>query len=919
MTTPLLTTKLYIPPVRPELVSRPHLIEQLNAGLDRKLTLISAPAGFGKTTLLSEWVGGCQRPVAWLSLDESDSDPARFFTYFIAALQRVDPGIGQGAQAMMQSPQPPPPEALLTTLINEIAAVSQPFILVFDDYHLINAPPIHQQLAFLLEHQPPQMHLVIATREDPPLPLSRLRARGQTGEIRQADLRFTPEETADFLRRVTQTDLSCADVAALQQRTEGWIAGLQLVALSIRGHDDVSRLVQSFTGSHRYILDYLMDEVFHQQPEETRTFLLQTSILNRLSGPLCNAVTGQENGQDILEHLESANLFVIPLDDERHWYRYHHLFGDLLRHYLKQEVGSQGLTSLHRRACAWLVQHDLKAEALHHAIAGEDFDRAADLIEAIAEAMVLRGAVKTVQSWIDALPHDLVRNRPLLSVIHAWAFHTNGQREAVEPHLRDAERGLQALGLPDDDPFVSDLRGHIAAMRASNARHRKDLPLFFRYAEEALGLLAEDDLIVRTTVSANLGLAHMLRGDLMAAVKALWEAQSLGQASGNVISAVNCVGFQTAVLIAQGQLRQAAELCRHTIDHHLDHYPKPLPTLGHVHANLARVLYEWNDLEAAAAHLEQSVVLGEQTHLPSTVRFRASLLAWIRQIQGADGDAAPLPQQVAAIADRERCPEPVEGQTDLNDVDFTAWRVRLWLAQNNVAVAAAWAEAYRAGEVQPQIWHPYGDLALARVLIAQQRLEDALDMLAQISQSAQEAGGTGWVIEARILEALAFQTMSETDRALTALSQGLSLAEPESYVRTFVDGGEPMAALLRQAGLRGIAPHYVGQLLAAFGPSTRLRTGTGEPESKPLEAALRQAQDAAAQEAMPILAFHEALTERELEILRLIDAGLSNREIAEALYISLNTIKTHTKSLYSKLNVHSRTQAINRARDLKLL
>ena len=901
MATPILTTKLYIPRVYPNLVPRPRLIERLDEGLrlGHRLTLVSAPAGSGKTTLVTEWLHSADRPFTWLSLDEGDNDPVRFLTYLVAALHKVDGDIGQAMQSLLGSPQLPPVEMLMTALINDIAATPTPFALVLDDYHVIGDASILKAMGFLLEHQPPQIHLVIATREDLPLSLSRLRARGQMTEIRAHDLRFTIEEVALFLNEAMGLNLSDEDVAALEARTEGWIAGLQLAALSMQGRDDLSGFVTAFSGSHRYILDYLADEVLHQQPEETRTFLLQTSILNRLSGPLCNAVTGQENGQDILEHLESANLFVIPLDDERHWYRYHHLFGDLLRHYLKQEVGAQGLTSLHRRACAWLVQHDLKAEALHHAIAGEDFDRAADLIEAIAEATVLRGAVKTVQSWIDALPHDLVRKRPLLSVIHAWAFHTNGQREAVEPHLRDAERALQALGLPDDDPFVSDLRGHIAAMRASNARHRNDLPLFFRYAEEALGLLAEDDLIVRTTVSANLGLAHMLRGDLMAAVKALREAQSLGQASGNVISAVNCVGFQTAVLIAQGQLRQAAELCRHTIDHHLDHYPKPLPTLGHVHANLARVLYEWNDLEAAATHLEQGVVLGEQTYLPSTVRFRASLLGWIRQIQGAHGDTVALPRQVVAIADRERCPEPVEGQTDLDDVDFTAWRVRLWLAQNNVAAAEAWVEAYQAGEAPPQLWRPYGDLALARVLIAQQRLGETLDMLAQIRQSAQEAGGTGWVIEALILEALAFQSMGETDRALTALSQALSLAEPEGYVRTFVDEGEPMPALLRQAGLRGVAPHYVGQLLAAFGP--------GEPA------------EAAVQEAVPALAFHEALTQRELQILRLVDAGLSNREIAEALYISLNTVKTHTKSLYSKLNVHSRTQAINRARDLKLL
>jgi LuxR family maltose regulon positive regulatory protein len=913
MAVSLLTTKLYIPPPHSNLVPRPRLIQWLDEGLrlGRWLTLVSAPAGSGKTTLVTEWLRSADRPFTWLSLDESDNDPGRFIAYLVAALQKVDGEIGQATQSLLGLPQLPPIETLMTALINDIAATSTPFALVLDDYHVIDNASILQVTGFLLEHQPLQIHLVIATREDLPLPLSRLRARGQMTEIRARDLRFTVGEAALFLNEAMGLDLSEEDVAALEARTEGWIAGLQLAALSMQGRDDLSGFIAAFSGSHRYILDYLADEVLHQQSEEIHTFLLQTSILNRLSGPLCDAVTGQENGQDILEQLESANLFIIPLDDERHWYRYHHLFGDLLRHYLRQEVGAQGLTSLHRRACEWLAQHDLEVEALHHAIAGEDFDRAADLIEAIAEATVLRGAAKTVRNWIDALPDSLMRKSPFLCVIHAWAFHVDGRRDAVELRLQDAERALQALGLPDDDPFVSNLCGHIAAMRASNARHRDDLSLFFRYAEEALDLLAEDELTVRTMLSANLGLAHMLRGDLATAVKALREAQSLGQASGNVISAVNCVGFQAAVLIVQGRLRQAAELCRRTIEHHLEHYPRPLPTLGHVYANLARILYEWNDLGGAAFHLEQGVVLGEQTHLPSTVRFRASLLACIGQIQGADGDAPPLPRQVAAIVEQE--------QRNLDDVDFAAWRVQLWLREGNVAAAEAWAEAYQAGEAQPRIWRPYGDLALARVLIAQQRLGDVLDLLAQIRQSAQEAGGTGWVIEARILEALVLQTMGEPDRALSALSQALSLAEPEGYVRTFVDEGEPMAVLLRRAGLSGVAPHYVGQLLAAFGPSTMLRAGTGEPEGKPVEAAFRQAQDVAAREATPTLAFREALTERELEILRLIDAGLSNREIAEALYISLNTVKTHTKGLYSKLNVHSRTQAINRARDLKLL
>ena len=402
MTTPILATKLYIPPVRPELVSRPRLIERLNAGLHRKLTLISAPAGFGKTTLVTEWLNSAERPFTWLSLDENDNDPARFLTYLVAALQKTDPVIGQAAQAMMQAPQPPPPESLLTTLINDIAATPHPFALVLDDYHLIHTLPIHQQLAFLLEHQPPRMHLVIASREDPPLPLSRLRARGHTVEIRQDDLRFTVEETADFLHRAMRLDLSSADVNALRQRTEGWIAGLQLVALSLRGSDDVHRSVQSFTGSHRYVLDYLIEEVFRCQPADVQDFLLKTSILGRFTAPLCNTVAERDDSRELLLALEQANLFIVPLDESRQWYRYHRLFAELLRHRLEIE-SPDGIAHLHRRACQWYADHGFTADAIRHALAALDWERASDLILSTHSSLLKRGEVVTLLGWFQAL------------------------------------------------------------------------------------------------------------------------------------------------------------------------------------------------------------------------------------------------------------------------------------------------------------------------------------------------------------------------------------------------------------------------------------------------------------------------------------------------------------------------------------
>lgn len=916
MSIPILTTKLYIPPPRSDLIPRPHLIERLEEGLrlGGKLTLVSAPVGFGKTTSVTEWLHKAEHPFTWLSLDEGDNETTRFFAYLIAALQQVDKNIGATLSTLLETPQPPGMDVLMTTLVNDISAVATTFVLVLDDYQVIDKPDVHQAIVFLLEHQPHPMHLVIITREDPPLPLSRLRVRRLMTELREGDLRFTQEETVTFLNQAMGLTLTPEEVAELEAQTEGWVAGLQLAALALQGamstqgQQDPSGFIQSLTGSQRYILDYLTEEVLRQQPEPIRDFLLHTSILQRLCGPLCDAILGKDgeeqgdrrelfatpqhpaSGQEILEYLERANLFIVPLDGERRWYRYHHLFSDLLRYYLKQKIGSPGLIELHRRACAWLARHDLKADAIQHAIAAGDFDRTADLIEEIADIMINRGSVTTLQNWIGALPDGLLQKRPFLCVIHAWTYHAGGQRDAVEPRLREAELALQALGRPDGDPYVSDLRGHIAVMRASQARHHNNLPLFFHYAAEALDLLAEDNLMVRTTVEANLGLAYMLEVDLKSAERFLREAQSLGQASGNVISALNCVGFLAAIYIAQGQLRQAARLCRQTIDRHLKDYRTPLPTLGHVHANLARILYEWNDLEAAAAHLEQAIVLGERTRLPSTVRFRASMLAWIKQIQNSD--PITLPRQIATIADREA--------NDVDDVDFTAWRIRMWLAQNNVAAAISWAEAYRADEVKPQVWRPYGDLALARVYLTQQEFELALEHLAQIRQTAQEVGGKGWLIEALILETLTLQAMGNTDRALTALAQALALAEPEGYIRIFVDEGTPVVRLLYGALRQNIAPKYAGKLLAAFSDSELER---GEQAKRlSIESQLV-----------------EPLTEREMEVLQLIAEGLSNREIAQQLFLSLSTVKVHTHNIYGKLGINSRTQAIGRAKTLGIL
>jgi LuxR family maltose regulon positive regulatory protein len=890
MSVELLDTKLFRPLPHPKLVLRPRLIRQLDEGLNCNLTMVSAPPGYGKTSSVSAWIAKQSYPCAWLSLDDADNDPIRFWMYIIEAVRTIYNNLGESVLVELCSPQPPVIESILSPLIREIGKINNKFILVLDDYHIIESQSIHKALTYLIERQPKQLHIVIISREDPPLLLSRLRVRKLMAEIREKDLRFGVEEAADFFLQTMGLELAPDDVSEITNRTEGWIAGLQLAAISMHGHPDIHRFLQSLTGRHRLIVDYLTDEVLRIQPEEIRLFLLKTSILERLCGPLCDTITGKDDGQDILEHLERANLFIVSLDDERHWYRFHHLFRDLLQYHLNRRVNTDELGVLHLRACRWLAENDLKVEAIQHAIAGKDFELAADLIGSIAEALFLQGAVITIQKLIQSLPESILYKRPFLCVAYAWALNLTEQDDALETYLECAERML--ANEPFENNLTSvDLRGHIASMRASKARRQQDIPGMLRYSQEALGLLSKDDLVVRAIVNMNLSLAYMLNVDLNSALQALSEVQTLGQKSGNIITTLNGVGYSTAVLIAQGKLRRAAGLCRQTIKNHLDEYSPPLPTLGHVYGNLARILYEWNDLTAAMAYLEPGILLGEQTQFPTSFRFRANFLNWIRQVRGEREDLAVLSPTISAIIDRD--------QADFINADFTAWRVRYWLAQGNREAAEEWATTYQEGRMMHAPWRPYGDLALARVMVARQQEREGLKILAPICSEARQVGGIGWLIEALILNALAFQALDETDQAISSLAEALSLAEPEGYIRSFVDEGESMKRLLCQAMQKHIHPEYITQLLNAFLP--------------PLTKSTIKDSD------RMVLQLFEPLSDREVEILVLISDGLSNREIAQQLYLSLSTVKVHTHNIYGKLGVNSRTQAITRARALGIL
>jgi LuxR family maltose regulon positive regulatory protein len=831
MSTPILATKLYLPPSRPKVVLRPRLVERLNEGLHGILTLLSAPAGFGKTTLVSEWVASCQRPTAWLSLDEGDNDPTRFLAYFVAALQTIAPDLGKGVLGALYSPQPPREpsgrEAMLTVLINEIATIPDNFVLVLDDYHVLDAKPVNDALIFLLEHLPPQMHLVITTREDPQLPMARYRARGQLTELRAADLRFTPDEAAKFLNEIMGLDLSADEVASLEARTEGWIAGLQLAALSMQGRQDVAGFIKAFAGEHRYIVDYLIAEVLQRQPKRVRNFLLQTSILRRLSGPLCNAVTGQEEGNAILEDLERGNLFVVPLDDTRHWYRYHHLFADVLRAHLMQEQPDR-VPTLHRRASEWYEQNDLPSDAIHHALAAADFERAADLVERVWSAMDRSRQSAIWLSWVKALPDELVRARPVLSVGYAWALLDGGKLETAAARLRDAERWLDAPSDTSERPEVPvskmvvvdeaefrALPATIASARAYHALATGDVPSTVTYARRALDLLPEGDYLRRGIPASILALAYWASGDLEAAHRSFADAMASFQMAGNVLFAITGTHVLADIRMAQGRLQEAFNTYQRSLQLATELDEPVLWGTADLYTRLSELYCEWGDLEAATHHLLRSKELGEQALLPRW-RYRWCIAqARIKEAHGDLDGALDLLDEAERLYVRGPVP-------DVRPI--AALKARVWVAQGRLAEALEWTrEQGLSVEDDLSYLREFEHITLARMLIARYKdeqeahlIEEAMTLLERLLRAAEGGGRTGSIIEILVLQALARAAQGNIPLALAPLERALTLAEPEGYVRLFVNEGALMAHLLSAAAARGMMPDYTGKLLAAL-------------------------------------------------------------------------------------------------------
>ena len=876
MSTPILTTKFYVPPPRPKMVLRRRLVERLDEGLDGKLTLISAPAGFGKTTLIGEWGAGCERPVAWLSLDEGDNDPTRFLTYFVAALQTIKSAFGKGVLGALQSPQPPPTESILTALLNEITTITDHFVLVLDDYHVMDAKSVDHALAFLLGHLPPQMHLVIATREDPDLPLARLRAQGELTELRAADLRFTLSEAAGFLNQVMGLDLSEEDIAALETCTEGWIAGLQLAALSMQGHPDATGFIKSFTGSHHFVLDYLVEEVLHQQPESIQTFLLHTSILDRLCGPLCDAVLSPStSGQATLEYLEHANLFIVSLDSERRWYRYHHLFADLLRQRLHQSImGDKGtsVAEYHGRASRWFEDNGLEVEAFHHAAAANDIDRAEQLIAGKGMPLHFRGALVPVFNWLSSLPTAVLDARPGLWVTYAVVSTFSGRMNGVEQYLQAAEKALQDVE-PDDK--TQDIEGQIAAMRALLAAAQNQADTILALAHRALELLRPDNLAVRSIAVFALGVAYQIQGDRTAASRAYAEVLSIGQASGNVMfTAVAQISLGN-IQETENQLRLAAETYRHVLNLVGD----PAQMVGsEAYQGLARIFYEWNDLDAAEQYWQHSARLALQLECDTSAASEV-LQARLKLAQGDVAGAATVLAQASARTRENNLAERMP--------HIAAAQVLVLLHQGELAEAARITELHDL------------PISRARVLLAQGEPSAALAVLETLRQQMDEKARLDERLKVMVLQSVALYMGGEKDEAVYLLEETLALAEPGGLVRLFIDEGLPMAQLLSEVTADGLMPDYTGKLLAAFEPEEhRTRDQTCLFLSQPLI---------------------EPLSRRELEVLQLIAQGLSNREIGERLFLALSTVKGHSRIIYDKLQVQRRTEAVARARELGLL
>ena len=900
MSETFLHTKLFVPALRPSLVQRPQLLEKLNTGLHSKLTLVSAPPGFGKTTLVSSWLHQCKWPFTWLSLDKEDNEPNHFLIYFIAALQEIDETLGKSAVPLLQSSQPPPLEAIFTLLINDLIALPQSIILVLEDYHVIQNLDIHKALAFLLDNLPPQLHLVVTGREDPPLPLHQLRSSGQMNGVYAHDLRFSQDEAAEFLQQTMGVRLDSEDVAALARRTEGWVAGLQLAALSLQSLPNAHQFVTDFAGDDRYIADYLMNEVLSRQPAHIQEFLVQTVVLDRFCPSLCDAILGTttNHSQAILAYLEDANLFIVPLDNRRQWYRYHHLFADFLRLRLHSELANE-VPVLHQRAAAWYEDNGLLAEAIENALSGEDYERASRLIEQNGMATIFGLAQwATLLGWLKALPPEMVQARPELNLHFAWALFSTGQWPATEPYLKELELALGSGQEIEDQKWML---GEAAAIRALVAYEMGDLARSKEMAALAHELLPESNKTIRSVVTLAEGMAHMWGdADLQTKDQNLQRAQDMAREAGNVTVGLFALDCRTILAVRAGRLQQAARLYQQTRALGTVEDRILLGPAGCACVQMGEVLREWNSLAEAEEVLWEGIKLCQrQSGMPVWIIEGHVNLARLKLATGDEQQAEKLMQQAESLLTEL----PRHGETVGHLISATqAYRLKYWLAQGKLDLAARWL-ASNGITLDSTLSTKNGTFhsLLVRILIKQGQLAEAQEHLQRLGAVLTEGESLRLSLEHALLQALCLQARGKRNEAVRALSRALQLAEPEGYQRIFLDDGENLAVLLAEVKGRGTTAIYVQKLRSS------------------IQGVVQQA--APSRELVATTYTHyavrvdetEPLTDRELQILRFMATGLSNKEIAAELYLSINTIKTYTARIYQKFGVHSRAEAVNLA------
>ena len=889
---PLLETKFNVPGIRRRLVERPRLLERLGSSTLARLTLVSAPAGFGKSTLIAWWLteaaGSGDRRVAWLSLEAADNDPPVFWTYLIAALRKAAPQVGDGSLPLLDPSQPRVGMAI-AQLINELDTLSDDVVLVLDDYHAIETPEIHEGIAFLLDHLPAQLHLVISTRADPPLPLARMRVAGHLIEVRAADLRFTAEEASAYFRHVAGLDLDASAVAALEGRTEGWIAALQLAGLSMQGRDDVAEFIAGFAGDDRYIVDYLVEEVLHRQTDAVRSFLLQTAILARMTGSLCDAVTGQERGRATLEQLDRANLFLVPLDDRREWYRYHHLFADVLQTRLLNEQPDQ-VPLLHRRASEWHEQNGNRSEAIRHAIAGRDFERAADLVELAMPETTRYRQDALRRTWLETLPAEIVRRRPVLSNLFAGTLLVHGETEGVAAYLHDAEAGLNGeLGetrYADEEAFRT-LRGSIEIHRAGLARLTGDVSGTIRHASAALELVDDRNELGQGSAGALRALAQWANGDLDAAEHGYVEAMGRLERAGYLSDVVGCSITLAEIRRTKGKLSNALEVYERGLRLATASDSIVVRGAADMHVGIADVLRERNELDRAESHLAAAAELGEENGLPQNPYRSRLATARLKQARGDLTGAIELADEASERYFTDFSPSVRPP---------SAVRARMLIVAGELDEASRWPHDQGVfAEDDVTYVREFEHATLARLLVAQGRATDALRLTARLLAAADAGGRHGSAIDVLVAQSLAFGAVGDARKALASLDRALEIARREGHVRAFLDEGPPMLTLLRRASKEAVAADVASALLAAAESGRTARPSTSDR------------------------GLVEPLSERELDVLRLLAGDLDGPAIANELFVSLNTVRTHTKNIYAKLGVNSRRAAVRRGVDLGLL